>query len=92
MDLAFGMPLNPYRECAGRLVHGEGRTGEIDLPYSERVIAPTRTARQHQQKDDPHEQTMQRGKGENKTERVVEGCYTLCIDLKTSDILNIHGG
>ena len=30
---------------------------------------------------------MQRGKGENKAEGVVEGCYTFCIALKISDIL-----
>lgn len=83
----FGMPLNPQREIAGRPFCGEGRTARIHLPYPERVIAPTRAASQHQQKNHPHKQIMPQGKVKKKTEGVVEGCYTFCITLKISDIL-----
>jgi hypothetical protein len=81
------MVLNSQSQIAGLSIRGEGGAAWTQLPDPDGVTAPTRFARQRQQENDPHVQTMQRAEGENKKERVVVGCYTFCIALKIRDIL-----
>jgi len=87
-NLTVKMALNSQSQSAGLSTFGEGGAAWTQLPDPDGVTAaPTRSARQRQQENDPHVQTMQRAAGENKKERVVVGCYTFCIALKISDIL-----
>jgi hypothetical protein len=87
-NLTAGTALNPQSQTAGLSIRGESGAAWTQLPDPDGVTAaPTRSARQRQQENHPHLQTMHRAEGENKKERVVVGCYTFCIALKISDIL-----
>jgi hypothetical protein len=85
------MALNPQNQTAGLPISNKGGAAWIQSPYPDGITAPTRSARQHQQEDDPHTVTMRGRRTKNKNERVVVGCYTFCMTLKIRDMLEIHG-